>query len=113
MEEDAAVAGSPNSLTARRSTAARSADNELTSQAARSANNQLKESIATFSTETTTRRQRGGTTGQVSSGLAQMGGVVGCKRIGSLLANTSKRGVLMDRAELERRLSAERTAVFM
>ena len=51
----AAVPGSVNQLTARRSTAARSANNKLTVLSARSAHNQLTESVATSSSEATRR----------------------------------------------------------
>ena len=71
MEEDAAVAGSPNRLIAKRSTAARSANNKLTIQAAQGANNQLAENTATFTPEATTRVRRRGTSGQLSSSLPQ------------------------------------------
>ena len=53
--EVAAVPGSLNQLTARRSTAARSANNKLTVLSARSANNQLTENVATLSSEATTQ----------------------------------------------------------
>ena len=71
--ENAAVPGSINQLTARRSTVARSANNKLTVQAARSANHQLTENIATFRSEATARQKRGETTGNVSSELARTG----------------------------------------
>ena len=53
--EVAAVPGSVNQLTARRSTAARSANHKLTVLSARSANNQLTKNVATLSSGATTR----------------------------------------------------------